>query len=545
MRKASGNIFEQHLERKQANYAVLSPLTFIERTATVFPEHPGVIYGELQRSWGQTYERVRRLASALRTRGVKRGDTVAVMLANTPEMLEVHFAVPMTGAVLNALNVRQEARTIAFILQDSEARVLITDTEFSETIEKALDTLPIPLLVIDVDDPQGTGGERLGKLDYEALLAEGDPAFAWEPPQDEWDAIALNYTSGTTGNPKGVIYHHRGAYLNAVSHLLVWDMAQQPVYLWTLPMSHCNGWGFPWTVTAMAGIHVCLRQMRAEAVFEAIRRHRVSHFCGSPAVLDMLLAAPAELVRGFDHPVKVMTAVAAPTAPIIGGIEAMGIEVTHVYGLTEVYGPATVCAWRPEWDTQPLEQRARIKARQGVRYPMLEGLMVADPKTLEPVPKDGCTIGELCMRGNTVMKGYFKSAQATDEAFAGGWFHTGDLAVWHPDGYVEIKDRCKDIIISGGEQLSTIEIESVLYQHPAIMEAAVVARKDEQRGEVPCAFVSLKSDAENVSTEEIIEFCRQNLAQALVPKTVVFCELPKTPTGQVQKFKLRAYAWRL
>ncbi|MDN5848028.1 MAG: acyl-CoA synthetase [Nitrococcus sp.] len=545
MEKASGKLFEQHLERNEANYVALSPLTFIERTAAVFPEHSAVIYGELERSWAQTYERVRRLASALRAHGVERGDTVAVMLANTPEMLEAHFAVPMAGAVLNALDVRQEARAIAFILQDSEANVLITDTEFAQTIEKALDTLSSPPLVIDVDDSQVPAGERLGKLDYEALLAEGDPAFTWESPQDEWDAIAVNYTSGTTGNPKGVVYHHRGAYLNAVSHILVWGMAQQPVYLWTLPMFDCNGWCFPWTITAMAGTHVCMRQVRAEAVLEAIRRYRVSYFCASPAVLNTLLAAPAKLRRKFHHPVKVMTAAAAPAASVIAGIEAMGIELTHVYGLTEAYGPATVCVRQPQWDTQPPAQRARLKARQGVRYPMLEGLMVADPAMLEPVPKDGRTIGEVFLRGNTVMKGYLKSTLATDEAFAGGWFHTGDLAIWHADGYVEIKDRSKDIITAGGEKLSSLEIESVLCQHPAIMEAAVVGRHDDQWGETPCAFVSLKPQADDVSAEEIIEFCRQSLAHSKVPKTVVFCELPKTANGKVQKFKLRAYAWRL
>ncbi|HET8701870.1 MAG TPA: AMP-binding protein, partial [Nitrococcus sp.] len=410
---------------------------------------------------------------------------------------------------------------------------------------KALETLPSPPLVIEVDDPQGAGGERLGQLDYEALLAEGDPTFAWEPPQDEWDAIALNYTAGTTGNPKGVVYHHRGAYLEAVNHILAWGLAQQPIYLWTLPMFHCNGWGFPWTITAMAGVHVCLRQARAEAVLEAIRRHRVSHFCAPAVVLKELLAAPAELTRGFDHPVKVMMAAAAPSMSIIAGMEAMGIELTHVYGLTETYGPATVCAWQPEWSAQPPEQRARLKTRQGVRYPSLEGLMVADPDTLDPVPQDGRTIGEVCLRGNTVMKGYLKSVQATEEAFADGWFHTRDLAVWHPDGYVEIKDRSKDIIVSGGEKLSSLEIEAGLCRHPAILEAAVVAKKDEQGEEAPCAFVALKPDAERVSAAEIIAFCRQNMAPFQVPKTVVFCELPKTPTGEVQKFKLRAYAWRL
>ncbi|MDN5871587.1 MAG: AMP-binding protein [Nitrococcus sp.] len=544
MDKDSGSIFEQQLERNDANCAALSPLALIERTAAVFPEHNAVVYGELERSWAQTYERARRLASALRARGVERGDTVALMLANTPEMLEAHFAIPMTGAVLNALDVRQEARTIAFILQDSEAKVLITDTQFAETVEKALDTLPSPPLVIDVEDPRGPAGERLGKLDCEALLAEGDPAFPWELPPDEWDAIAVSYTSGTTGNPKAVVHHHRGAYLSAVSHILVWGMAQQPVYLWTLPMFERNGWCFPWTIAAMAGTHVCLRQTRAEGVLEAIRRHRVSHFCASPAVLSTLLAAPAKLRRRFDHPVRVMTA-GAPSASVVAAIEAMGIELTHVYGLTEAHGSATVCAWQPRWNTQPPEQRARLKARQGVRYPMLEGLMVADRETLEPVPKDGHTIGEVLLRGNGVMKGYLKSALATEEAFAGGWLHTGDLAVWHPDGYLEIKDRSKDIITSGGEKLSSLEIESVLCEHPAIMEAAVVARADEQLREAPCAFVSLKPDAADVSAEEIIEFCRQNLTHLKVPKTVVFYDLPKTSSGKVQKFKLRAYAWRL
>lgn len=544
MEKTSGNIFEQY-SRNQANYVALSPLTFIERTATVFPEHGAVIYGELERSWAQTYERMRRLASALRARGVKRGDTVAVMLANTPEMLEAHFAIPMTGAVLNALDVRQEARTIAFILQDGQTRVLITDTEFSDTIDKALSMLPSPPLVIDVNDSQGAGGEPLGKLDYEALLAEGDPAFVWEPPQDEWEAITLNYTAGTTGNPKAVINHHRGAYLSAVSHIMAWGMTSRPVYLWTLPMAHCNGWGFPWTVTAMAGTHVCLRQVRADAVLEAIHRHRVSHFCGSSALLNELVAASPELKREFDHPVKVMTSAAAPSASVIEGLEAMGIEITHVYGLTEVSGAATVCAWHPQWDSQSLEQRARIKARQGVRYPMVEEVMVADSETLNPVPKDGRTIGEIFLRGNTLMKGYLKSPEATDRAFADGWLHTGDLAVWHPDGYLEIKDRSKDLITSDGEKISSLEIEAVLDQHPAVMEAAVVAREDEQRGEAPCAFVALKPDADDISAEEITEFCEQNLAHSKVPNTVVFGELPKAPTGQVQKFKLRAYAQRL
>ncbi|HEX5515189.1 MAG TPA: acyl-CoA synthetase [Gammaproteobacteria bacterium] len=519
----------------------LSPLTFIERAASVYPERTAVIHGDLRRSWRETYQRCRRLASALAQRGVGKGDTVAVMLPNIPEMLEAHFGVPMIGAVLNTLNVRLDAEAIAYMLDHGQAKVLITDREFSGTIAKVLELVEKKPLVIDVDDPLYQGGATLGEMDYEEFIAGGDPEFAWEGPADEWDAIALNYTSGTTGKPKGVVYHHRGAYLNAIGNLLVWSTQQNPIYLWTLPMFHCNGWCFAWGITAMAGTHVCLRRVVPEAVLSAIREHKVSHFCGAPIVLNSLVNAPAQLKQGIDHPVKAMTAGAAPPAAVIAGVEALGIEVTHVYGLTETYGPVTVCAWHEEWDEQPLEERARLKARQGVRYQVLEGLMVADPDTLEPVPQDGETMGEIFMRGNNVMKGYLKNKDATDEAFAGGWFHSGDLAVWHPDGYVEIRDRSKDIIISGGENISSIEVEGVLYRHPAVLEAAVVARPDAKWGETPCAFVTLK-DGARASEQEIIEFCRSHMAHFKAPKMVIFCELPKTSTGKIQKFMLRRQA---
>ncbi len=538
-------IFDQGLSRTPANYEPLSPLTFIERAASVYPAHPAVIHGTVRRNWAQTYERCRRLASALARRGVVPGDTVAAMLPNIPEMLEAHFGVPMAGAVLNALNIRLDAPTIRFMLEHGEAKVLLVDREFASVIREALQGMGNPPLVVDVHDPEFGGTESAGSMDYESLLAEGDPDYRWSRPADEWDAIALNYTSGTTGDPKGVVYHHRGAYLNAVSNQMVWGMGHHPIYLWTLPMFHCNGWCFPWTITAAIGTHVCLRKVEPVKILELIREHGVTHMCGAPIVLNAVLNAPAEARATLDHPVKAMTAGAAPPAKVIGAVEDMGIEITHVYGLTEVYGPVTVCAWHEEWDALPLDDRARVKARQGVRYPMLEGLMVGDPETLEPVPWDGKTMGEIFMRGNTVMKGYLKNPAATEKSFKGGWFHTGDLAVQHPDGYVEIKDRLKDIIISGGENISTIEVEDVLYRHPAVLEAAVVARPDEKWGETPCAFVTLREEQEAVSAEEIITFCREHLARYKVPRTVVFCELPKTSTGKIQKFALRDQARRL
>ena len=527
--------YETGLDRNPANYVPLSPLGFLLRAAAVYPQRNSVIHGERRYTWRQSLERCRRLASALAAHGVRRGDTVALMAPNVPEAFEAHFGVPMAGAVLNALNIRLDPETIAFILKHGDARVLLTDTEFAPVVGRALALLDDQPLVIDIADPLGPGGERLGGLDYEAFIAAGDPAFAELTPGDEWDAIALNYTSGTTGKPKGVVYHHRGAYLNALGNILVWGMRPHPVYLWTLPMFHCNGWCFPWTVTALAGTHVCLRRVEAGAIFDAIERHGVTHLCGAPVVMNMLLNARTERL---PRPVDMMTAGAAPPAAVIGGIEALGFRITHVYGLTEVYGPAVVCAWHDEWDALDGDARARLKARQGVRYPVLEGLTVADPQTLAPVPPDGETMGEILMRGNIVMKGYLKNPQATDEAFAGGWFHTGDLAVAHPDGYIEIKDRSKDIIISGGENISTIEVEDVLYRHPAVLEAAIVARPDPNWGETPCAFVTLKDGATG-DPAAIIAFCRERLAHFKAPRHVVFGPLPKTSTGKIQKYVLR------
>ena len=536
------SIFETGLAPSAVNHIALSPLSFIERTASVYGEYPAVIHGAIRRNWQETYERCRRLASALSQRGIGKGDTVAVMLPNIPAMLEAHFGVPMIGAVLNTLNVRLDAQAIAFMLEHGEAKVLITDREFHVVIREALSLVSHPPLVVDVDDPEYGEGSAVSALDYEAFLAEGDPQFAWEWPEDEWQAISLNYTSGTTGNPKGVIYHHRGAYLNSLGNQMTWAMGHHPVYLWTLPMFHCNGWCYPWTVTALAGTHVFLRRVDPQKILTLIHQHRVSHLCGAPIVLNALVNLPDSSKVAFDHPVDAMLAGAAPPAKVIGAVEEMGIKVTHVYGLTEVYGPVTVCAWHDQWDEQPLNERARIKSRQGVRYPTLEGLMVADPQTLEPVPLDGTSVGEIFMRGNTVMKGYLKNLKATSEAFEGGWFHTGDLAVRHPDGYVEIKDRLKDIIISGGENISTIEVEDVLYRHPAVLEAAVVARPDEKWGETPCAFIKLKDNHQDTREADIILFCREHLAGFKLPKTVVFSELPKTSTGKIQKYLLRDWA---
>ncbi|MGE0726222.1 MAG: acyl-CoA synthetase [Alphaproteobacteria bacterium] len=535
------NAYDQHLERNAANHAPLTPLGFIERAASVFPDRIAVVHGPLRRTWAETYARSRRLASALVRRGIGKGDTVAVMAPNVPELLEAHHGVPMAGAVLNALNVRLDAATIAFILDHGEAKVLITDREFSATIEQALALAGARPIVVDIDDPLGAGGKALGECDYEAFIAGGDPDFAWTPPADEWDAIALNYTSGTTGDPKGVVYHHRGAYLNAIGNIPVWGLARHPVYLWTLPMFHCNGWCFPWTITALAGTHVCLRRVEPGAIYAAIADHGVTHLCGAPIVMNMLIHATDAQRRPLPGTVELMTAAAPPPAAVIEAMERQGFHITHVYGLTEVYGPAVVCAWHDEWDREPVAERARLKSRQGVRYPVLEGLMVADPVTMAPVPKDGATMGEVFMRGNIVMKGYLKNPRATQEAFAGGWFRSGDLGVWHPDGYVELKDRSKDIIISGGENISTIEVEGVLYRHPAVLEAAVVARPDERWGETPCAFVALK-DGRQATSEEIIAFARDNLAHYKAPKTVVFGPLPKTSTGKVQKFVLRERA---
>jgi fatty-acyl-CoA synthase len=538
--------YDRGLDPVPANYVPLTPLSFLARAAAVFPGRVACIHGDLRFSYAELYARCRRLASALHAHGVGVGDTVAVMAPNVPAMLEAHHGIPMCGAVLNALNVRLEPATIAYSLEHGEASVLLTDREYASTIREALARLKKRPLVIDIDDPLYRGDHpRLGETDYETFLRGGNPDFAWSGPASEWQAIALNYTSGTTGQPKGVVYHHRGAYLNAVGNILAWSLPAAPVYLWTLPMYHCNGWCFPWTLGAVAGTHVCLRKVEAGAIFRAIEEHGVTHFCGAPVVLGMLLEAAGTDRRRRTHTVEVMTAAAPPPAPVIAAVEALGFHITHVYGLTEVYGPAAVCAWHPEWDALPADQRAVLKARQGVAYPVLEGLTVADPQTLEPRPADGQSLGEVLMRGNIVMKGYLKNPQATEEAFRGGWFHTGDLGVRHPDGYLELKDRSKDLINSGGEKVSTIEIEAVLYRHPAVLEAAVVAKPDAKWGETPCAFVTVRPGQEGATEAEIIAFCRQHLAGFKVPKTVVFGPLPKTSTGKIQKFVLREQARQL
>ncbi|HEX7053540.1 MAG TPA: acyl-CoA synthetase [Burkholderiales bacterium] len=538
---ATRNIFEQDLPKTPANYAPLTPLSFLERAASVYPDRPAVIHGAQRYTWREVYARCRRLASALARRGIGVGHTVAAMLPNTPPMYEAHFGVAMAGAVLNTLNTRLDPGAIAFMLEHGEARLLITDKEFAPTIEAALARLKKKITVVDAEDPEFAGGKRLGELTYEELLAEGDPQFAWRWPQDEWEAIALNYTSGTTGDPKGVVYHHRGAFLNAVGNILVWGMPHHSVYLWTLPMFHCNGWCFPWTMAANAGTNVCLRRVDAGLIFSLIKQHRVTHYCGAPIVHQTLINAPEEMKRGIDHEVSALVAAAAPPAAMIEGMQKMGFNLTHVYGLTEVYGPATVCAKHPEWQSLPLAEQVRLNGRQGVRYHVEEGLSVMDPQTMQPVPADGETMGEIMFRGNITMKGYLKNRPATEAAFRGGWFHSGDLAVMHPDGYVKIRDRSKDIIISGGENISSLEVEDVLYRHPAVLGAAVVAMPDAKWGETPCAFVELKPGA-TASEAELIEFCRARLAKFKAPRAVVFGELPKTSTGKIQKFALRERA---
>jgi fatty-acyl-CoA synthase len=536
----SQNPYTLGLDKNAANYVPLSPLTYLERSAFIYPNRVSVIHGDLQYTWKQTYERCRRLASALKGRGIGVGDTVATMLPNIPAMYEAHFGIPMAGAVANTLNTRLDAEAIAFMLQHGEAKVLLTDPEYSDTITKALSLLDEDKrpYVIDVADATFTGGAMIGQIEYEDFLKNGDPNFAWQLPDDEWNAIALNYTSGTTGNPKGVVYHHRGAYLNAASNIISWGMPPHAVYLWTLPMFHCNGWCFPWTMAANAGVNVCLRRIDVKMIFDLIKQHKVSHFCGAPIVHGMLINAPAEQRAGIEHKVSALIAGAAPPAAIIEGMERMGFDITHVYGLTETYGPASVCAKQPEWKDMSIEQQAERNGRQGVRYHMQEAICVMDPVSLDPVPWDGETMGEIMFRGNLVMKGYLKNEKATEESFAGGWYHTGDLAVVHSDGYVKIKDRSKDVIISGGENISSLEVEDVLYRHPSVVAAAVVAMPDKKWGEVPVAFIELK-DGANPTEQEIIEFCREHMARYKVPKSVFFGALPKTSTGKLQKYVLR------
>ena len=534
--------YDTGLDRNAANFQPLTPLSFLARAAEVYPDQTAIIHGARSWSYDEFFARAKKLGSALAKRGIKRGDTVSVVLPNVPAMLEAHYGVPMAGAVLNSINTRLDAAIIAFQLDHGEAKVLITDREFSKVVKAALALCKVKPLVIDYDDPEFTGaGERLGNLDYEALIAEGDAAFAWLMPQDEWEAIALNYTSGTTGDPKGVVYHHRGAYLLAMANVITCGMGKHPVYLWTLPMFHCNGWCFPWTLSVPAGTHVCLRAVRAAPIFDSIARHKVTHLCGAPIVMSTLLHAAAEERKPLPHTVEFVTAAAPPPEAVLAEMKAAGFNVTHVYGLTETYGPASVNDWHHEWNALDPKDQAAKKARQGVRYPVLEALDVLDPETMQPVPRDGETLGEVMFRGNVVMKGYLKNPASTAKAFEGGWFHSGDLGVIHPDGYIQLKDRSKDIIISGGENISSIEVEDALYKHPAIDIVAVVAKPDDKWGETPCVFVELKPGA-TASAEELIAWCRKHLAAYKCPRHVVFTEVPKTSTGKIQKFKLREMA---
>ena len=538
----TSSAYDIDLARNPANHQPLTPLQFLARAAAVFPDHTAVIHGAMRRPYRDLYARARRLASALEKHGIGRGDTVSVMLANTPAMVEAHYGIPMCKGVLNALNTRLDAAIIAFTLDHAETRVLIVDREFSKVMGEALKLAKAKPFIIDYDDPEYDGpGERLGAIDYETFLEGGDPAYAWKMPDDEWDAIALNYTSGTTGDPKGVVYHHRGAYLLAVGNVLSANLGRQPVYLWTLPMFHCNGWCFPWTVSAVAGTHVCLRAVRAATMYELMSQHGVTHMCGAPIVMSTLLAASDAERKPLSKTVDFITAGAPPPAAVLGQMKTAGFNVTHVYGLTEVYGPAVVNEWNTGWNVLPDDEQASLKSRQGVRYLALEGLDVLDPETMQPVPSDGATLGEVMFRGNVVMKGYLKNKKSTDAAFAGGWFHSGDLGVKYADGYIQLKDRSKDIIISGGENISSIEVEDALFKHPAVAQAAVVARPDDKWGETPCAFVELKPGA-SATEEELIDWCRGKLARFKCPKNVVFTELPKTSTGKIQKFVLRERA---
>lgn len=528
------------LDRRPANYTPLSPLSFLKRSARVYPEYTSVIHGERRYTWAETYERCRRFGSALARRGIGRGDTVSVLAPNIPAIYEAHFGVSMAGAVLNTINTRLDAATIAFILDHAESKLLIADREPSSTVKEALGRCRNKIDVVDVYDA-GIDGESLGSSDYESFIEEGDPGFEWRLPEDEWQTISLNYTSGTTGNPKGVVYHHRGAYLNAMSNIVGWDMPHHPVYLWTLPMFHCNGWCFPWSLAAVAGTSVCLRGVTGADIYRAIGEHGVTHFCGAPIVLSMVIDAGGDKRRPFDRAVKIMTAAAPPPAPVLANIEKQGFHVTHAYGLTETYGPAVLCSWKNEWSKLDADERAARKSRQGVPYHALEDLEVMDPETMQPVARDAESMGEVMFQGNIVMKGYLKNSDATDNSLDRDWFHSGDLGVMHPDGYIQLKDRSKDIIISGGENISSIEVEDCLYRHPAVDTAAVVARPDDKWGETPCAFVALKSGA-TATEREIIDYCRGNLAHFKCPKSVLFGEIPKTSTGKIQKFKLRERA---
>ncbi|MDS1309717.1 MULTISPECIES: AMP-binding protein [Marinobacter] len=534
------NMFELGLDKTEASYTPLTPISFIQRTALAHPTRTAVIHGSISRTWAETYQRCLKMASALRKLGVRKGDTVAALLPNIPEMLELHFAVPMIGAVLNAQNTRLDSKTMTFMLNHGRAKVFFTDTEYSDRSRDALVGCDAKPIVIDVDDPNFAGGELIGKMTYDALLATGDDDFAWDMPDDEWQAIALNYTSGTTGNPKGVVYHHRGAHLNALSNIIGFGLPSGAVYLWTLPMFHCNGWCYPWAVTAVAGTHVCLRSPQPQPIYDAIAEHGVTHLCAAPVVLNMLINAPEEYRKPFSQHVTVATGGAAPPAATIAAMESMGVKVVHLYGLTETYGPSLICEFQDEWHSLDAKGKAAKMARQGILSLSMADMMVADPVTLMPVEQNGKAIGELFVRGNSVMKGYLNNPEETTKSFSGGWFHTGDLGVWHTDGYVEIKDRSKDIIISGGENISTLEVESTLYDHPAVLEAAVVAAPDDHWGEIPCAFITLKTGNDHLTAADIETYCRANLAGFKVPKKIVFMDdLPKTSTGKLQKHVLR------
>ncbi|MBP8013552.1 MAG: acyl-CoA synthetase [Acinetobacter sp.] len=532
------------LPRTPANFVALSPLRYLERAAYIYPHQNAIIHGSRQITWRETYLRCCQFAHQLQNLGISKNDTVSVLLPNVPAMLEAHFAVPMSGAVLNTLNTRLDAKTLAFMLDHAESKVLLVDPEFAALAQEALQMVNHEIYVIDVSDAEyehAANALSIGQIEYETWLAAGDPNFEWHLPQDEWDAISLNYTSGTTGNPKGVVYHHRGAYINAASNIIACGMTPRATYLWTLPLFHCNGWCFAWTMAANGGTNICLRKVDPELIFKLIAEHKVDYFCGAPIVLSMLINTPEQKKTQFDHRVEVMVAGAAPPAAIIEGMRNIGINVTHVYGLTETYGPSALCASQAGWSDLSIQEQAQLHSRQGVPYPLQDGMKVLDPETMQPVPKDGKTMGEIMFRGNIVMKGYLKNPEATAEAFAGGWFHTGDLAVCQPDGYAKITDRSKDVIISGGENISSLEVEEVLYQHPAVLTAAVVAKPDPRWQEVPCAFIELK-EGKQVSPEEIIAYCSQHLARFKVPKDVVITEIPKTSTGKLQKFVLREWA---